>query len=111
MPAPRATDAAMRRGAYYAPILMGVADAALYIGVSQTTLRSLPIPKKRLGARVLYHRFDLEAYAAELNIANEKIEVTQTADDYLWFKIGGAPFTARTVRNQTRLKKNSIRRD
>lgn len=70
-------DVAMRRGAYYAPILMGVADAALYIGVSQTTLRSLPIPKKRLGARVLYHRFDLEAYAAEMNYDGEQIETLE----------------------------------
>ena len=51
------------------------------------------------------------AIAAELSIANEHIEVTDTAGDCIWFKIGGAPFTARTVRNQTRLKKNSIRRD
>lgn len=60
---------------------------------------------KAIAAEVRY------AIAAELNVANEKVEVIQAIDDYLWFKIGGAPFTARTVRNQTRLKKNSIRRD
>ena len=51
------------------------------------------------------------AIAAELNVANEHIEVTDTAGDYIWFNIGGAPFTARTTRNMTRLKKNSIRRN
>lgn len=74
----RTTEAVTARAApAYAPILLGVADAARYIGVSQTTLRSLPIPKKRLGARVLYHRFDLEAYAAEIHYDGEYIDTAE----------------------------------
>jgi len=52
------------------------------------------------------------AIADELGIANELIDVQQVYGDTIWFSIpGGAGFTCRTVRNGTRLKKNSIRKD
>lgn len=50
------------------------------------------------------------AVATELGIPNEHIEVTDTADNIIWFNIGAASFTCKTVRNGSRLKTNSIRR-
>jgi hypothetical protein len=53
------------------PRLMGEAAAAAYIGVSPSTLRSLPIPRKALGARRLYERVDLDSYADSLPYEDE----------------------------------------
>ncbi|MDO5621824.1 MAG: DNA-binding protein [Paracoccus sp. (in: a-proteobacteria)] len=50
----------------FAPRLMGATDAAAYIGVSTSTLRGLPIPRKVMGGRRLFDRLDLDAYAAAL---------------------------------------------
>ena len=50
----------------FTPRLLGASQAAAYIGVSATTLRSLPIPRKTLGSRVLFDRFDLDQYADSL---------------------------------------------
>jgi hypothetical protein len=50
----------------YPPRLLGATDAAAYLGISQTTLRGLPIPQRQLGGRVLWDRLDLDAYASEL---------------------------------------------
>ncbi|CUH66857.1 hypothetical protein TG4357_02680 [Thalassovita gelatinovora] len=47
----------------FAPRLMQAAQAAQYLGVSQSTLRTLPIPRKERGGNRLYDRFDLDAYA------------------------------------------------
>ncbi|MGK7653196.1 DNA-binding protein [Roseovarius sp. B08] len=40
--------------------------AARYIGVSESTLRTLDIPRRELGSKRLYDRFDLDAYASDL---------------------------------------------
>lgn len=50
----------------YQPRLLGEAEAAACMGVSLNTLRAMPIPRKRHGARVLYHRHDLDSYAASI---------------------------------------------
>ena len=50
----------------YPPVLLSVTAAAAYLGRSATSLRELPIPRKRDGDRVFYHRADLDAYAADL---------------------------------------------
>jgi hypothetical protein len=50
----------------YAPRLLGEGEAAAYIGVSPSTLRKLPIPRKTSGARKLFDRMDLDAYADSL---------------------------------------------
>jgi hypothetical protein len=56
----------------FAPILMPAPQAAHYIGVSESKLRDLPIPRRVLGAKRLYLRTDLDAYAFGLP--------TETAD-------------------------------
>lgn len=56
----------MDRPASFAPRLLPAPLAAHYLGVSETMLRTLGLPRKRLGAKRLYDRFDLDAYADEL---------------------------------------------
>lgn len=48
------------------PRLMPAPVAAAYLGVSESTLRSLCIPRKALGHKRLYERADLDAYADAL---------------------------------------------
>lgn len=60
-----------RHAAFANARLLGAPEAALYIGVSVTTLRSLPIPRKILGGRKLYDRIDLDAYASDLPYEGE----------------------------------------
>lgn len=44
------------------PALLGERDAAHYLGISASTLRTLGLSRRRLGARRLYDRRDLDAY-------------------------------------------------
>ena len=48
------------------PRLMPAPVAAAYLGVSESTLRTLSIPRKALGCKRLYERADLDAYADSL---------------------------------------------
>ncbi|WP_306131096.1 DNA-binding protein [Roseovarius sp. MMSF_3350] len=50
----------------FPPRLMPAPVAARYIGVSESTLRTLDIPRRELGSKRLYDRFDLDAYASDL---------------------------------------------
>ena len=50
----------------FAPRLLPAPEAAAYLGVSASTLRTLPIQRRLLGARKLYDRIDLDAYASSL---------------------------------------------
>jgi hypothetical protein len=50
----------------FAPRLLGEAQAAAYIGVSPSKLRTLDIPRKECGGRKLFDRFDLDAWANDL---------------------------------------------
>ncbi len=50
----------------FAPRLLAAPEAATYLGVSATTLRTLPIQRRKLGSKRLYDRFDLDAYASDL---------------------------------------------
>lgn len=50
----------------FAPRLLGAAEAAAYLGVSASTLRGLPIPRRVLGGRRLFDRLDLDRYASDL---------------------------------------------
>ena len=56
----------MRASLSFAPRLLAAPDAASYLGVSASTLRGLPIQRRKLGAKRLYDRFDLDAYASDL---------------------------------------------
>ncbi|KPQ06158.1 MAG: Helix-turn-helix domain [Rhodobacteraceae bacterium HLUCCA12] len=50
----------------FTPRLLPAPEAAAYLGVSTSTLRNLPIPRRILGAKRLYDRIDLDAYASDL---------------------------------------------
>ena len=50
----------------FAPRLMPAPVAARYLGVSETTLRGLSLPRRILGGKRLYDRHELDAYADTL---------------------------------------------
>ena len=50
----------------FPPLLMPAPQAAHYLGVSESTLRTLDLPRRTLGAKRLYDRRDLDAYADSL---------------------------------------------
>jgi superfamily I DNA/RNA helicase len=52
---------------------MPTPHAALYLGVSESTLRTLGIPRKILGGKKLYDRLELDAYANNLDTEGESI--------------------------------------
>ncbi|OWU80457.1 hypothetical protein ATO1_08920 [Phaeobacter sp. 22II1-1F12B] len=50
----------------FPPRLMPAPLAARYIGVSESTLRKLDLPRKELGGKRVYDKADLDAYADSL---------------------------------------------
>lgn len=64
----------------YLPALFGQADAARYLGISETKLRELAIPRRVLGARRLYDRRDLDAFADALPYEGEGEPEGNTCD-------------------------------
>jgi hypothetical protein len=68
----------MGRAVDITPRLMPAPVAAAYLGVSESTLRTLPLPRKVLRAKRLYERSDLDAYADSL--AYEISEGENTCD-------------------------------
>lgn len=59
------------------PRLMAAPVAALYLGVSESMLRSLSIPRKILGGKRLYERADLDDFADRLSYEAEQSERDQ----------------------------------
>jgi hypothetical protein len=55
-----------RHSIAFTPRLLPAPEAAAYLGVSETTLRGLGIPRKMLGTKRLFDRFDLDAFASDL---------------------------------------------
>ena len=55
----------------FAPRLLAAPEAAAYLGVSETMLRSLGIPRKALGTKRLYDRLTLDDYASALPTEGE----------------------------------------
>ncbi|ATI41910.1 DNA-binding protein [Pacificitalea manganoxidans] len=55
----------------YVPRLLSAPQAAAYLSVSETTLRTLPISRRELGGKRLYDRLALDAYADDLPIEGE----------------------------------------
>lgn len=58
----------------YQPRLLPLAEAAAYLGISATTLRTLEIPRRMLGGRRVFDRLDLDAYASSLPYEGEDRE-------------------------------------
>lgn len=50
----------------FAPLLMPAPAAAHYLGVSESTLRGIGLPRKVVGAKRLYDRRDLDQWADSL---------------------------------------------
>ncbi|MEM1345750.1 MAG: helix-turn-helix domain-containing protein [Pseudomonadota bacterium] len=75
----------MAQSASFLPRAMGEADAAKYIGLSPTTLRSLGIPRRVYGSRRLYERADLDDFLNNLPFESPKgvapTEGSETCDD------------------------------
>ena len=55
----------------FTPRLMPAPQAAHYLGVSESKLRSLPIPRRLLDGKRLYHINDLVSYADALDFEGE----------------------------------------
>ncbi|PHR61317.1 MAG: DNA-binding protein [Robiginitomaculum sp.] len=64
----------------YPPLLMPAPDAAHYLGISPTTLRGLNIPRKMLGAKRLFDKRDLDAFANDLPYEGDKQEKVNSCD-------------------------------
>ncbi len=56
----------MKMDLTYPARLLPTPHAAAYLGVSETKLRSLPIPRKMLDGKRLYDRLALDEYASSL---------------------------------------------
>lgn len=50
----------------FLPRLLPAPQAAAYLGVSESKLRTMPIPRKVLDGKRLYDRLALDAYADDL---------------------------------------------
>ena len=68
----------MRR--FYQPALLGEKDAAFFLGIGETKLRTLGISRRKLGGRRLYDRRDLEAYIDSLAYEGEDNGRANTCD-------------------------------
>lgn len=56
----------------FPPRLMPAPVAAHYLGVSESTLRTLELPRRQLGAKRVFDKADLDAYADSLPYDGEK---------------------------------------
>lgn len=54
------------RSISFLPRLLPAPEAAQYLGVSETMLRTLGLPRKEMKSKRLYDRFDLDDYASTL---------------------------------------------
>lgn len=66
----------------FAPRLLGATEAAAYLGVSATTLRTLDLPRRVMGGRRLFDRLDLDAYASALPYEGDEPEVDTCAGKF-----------------------------
>lgn len=58
----------------FAPRLLAAPKAAAYLGISETTLRGLNLPRRILGTRRLYDRLMLDEYADSLPETGEAVD-------------------------------------
>ena len=62
------------------PALLSERDAAHYLGISPSKLRSLGLPRRKLDGRRLYDRVDLDAYVSTLPYDTESDQACRDAD-------------------------------
>ncbi len=72
-----------RASLQFAPRLMPAAEAAHYLGVSESTLRALEIPRRILRSKRLYDVIDLDAYASALPVEGDSNTGANSCDDIL----------------------------
>lgn len=56
-------------------------EAAVYLGISPSKLRDLPIPRRVNGGNRLYDRLDLDAYFDSLPYEGEEGRETNSCDE------------------------------
>lgn len=61
----------------FAPRLLSSARAAAYLGISKATLRTLGLPRRILGTRRLYYRYELDAFADGLEVEDSAVDQLQ----------------------------------
>lgn len=66
----------------FVPRLLPAPAAALYLGISESKLRSLNIPRRMLDGKRLYDRLELDAYASGLPTEGESEEVNTCAGKF-----------------------------
>lgn len=64
----------------FAPRLLPAPAAARYLGVSESLLRTLPIPRRELNRKRVYDRADLDRYADTLPYEQKEGEPCDVAD-------------------------------
>lgn len=57
----------------FTPRLLPAAKAAAYLGISESTLRTLNLPRRILGSKRLYDVLALDHYADSLTVEGEEI--------------------------------------
>ena len=68
----------------FAPRLLPAPEAAFYLGISESKLRTLGLPRRILDAKRLYDRLDLDAYASSLPVEGESAEPEANTCDEAW---------------------------
>lgn len=65
---------------HFPPRLMPAPQAAHYLGISVSKLNSLQLPRKLLGSKRLYDRYDLDMFASELPTEGDTTEADAVAE-------------------------------
>jgi len=61
----------------FQPRLLAGPEAARYIGISEANLRTLGLPRRILGKRRLYDRYDLDAFVNSMEIEGQQFETLE----------------------------------
>jgi len=61
----------------FPPRLLPSPSAARYLGVSESTLRALNLPRRQLGAKRLYDKSDLDAFADSLPYEGQNLGIDE----------------------------------
>ena len=64
----------------YPPRLLTAPEAAQYLGVSETTLRVLSLPRVHLGGKRIFDRIKLDDYASNLPTDEQEDDSCAEAD-------------------------------
>lgn len=71
----------------FIPALFSEEDAAAYLGISKSMLRSLGMRRKKMGRRRLYVRADLDDFWQDLPYEGHEVPLQTNVDN--WFATNG----------------------